>query len=64
MTISNRRSGTRSILQGLSSYAPPRELLAIMIPFGCGKSTLLDALAGNNKVFLENNNLKVLLYLS
>ena len=45
--VSNRRSGTKSILQGLSSYALPGELLAIMGPSGCGKSTLLDALAGS-----------------
>ncbi|KAK7819881.1 abc transporter g family member 11 [Quercus suber] len=32
-----------------------------MGPPGCGRSTLLDALSGNNKVFFESNNLKVLL---
>ncbi|XP_062009121.1 ABC transporter G family member 1-like [Rosa rugosa] len=36
----------RSILQGLTGYAKPGQLLAIMGPSGCGKSTLLDALAG------------------
>ncbi|PRQ52220.1 putative taurine-transporting ATPase [Rosa chinensis] len=36
----------RSILQGLTGYATPGQLLAIMGPSGCGKSTLLDALAG------------------
>ncbi|KAK7819879.1 abc transporter g family member 11 [Quercus suber] len=51
VTVYNRRSGTRSILQGLSGYAPLGELLAIMSPSSYGKSTLLDALAGNNKVF-------------
>lgn len=37
----------RSILQGITGYAKPGQLLAIMGPSGCGKSTLLDALAGN-----------------
>jgi len=37
---------SKSILQGLTGYAKPGQLLAIMGPSGCGKSTLLDALAG------------------
>ncbi|XP_045819245.1 ABC transporter G family member 1-like [Trifolium pratense] len=36
----------KSILDGLTGYAKPGQLLAIMGPSGCGKSTLLDALAG------------------
>jgi ABC-type multidrug transport system ATPase subunit len=48
VTVSN---GTKSILRGLTGYARPAELLAIMGPSGCGKSTLLDTLAGNNKLF-------------
>lgn len=40
------KNGRRSILQGLTGYTKPGELLAIMGPSGCGKSTLLDALAG------------------
>ncbi|KAF7126570.1 hypothetical protein RHSIM_Rhsim11G0139200 [Rhododendron simsii] len=39
-------SRRRPIIQGLTGYAQPGEVLAIMGPSGCGKSTLLDALAG------------------
>ncbi|KAK3185076.1 hypothetical protein Dsin_032362 [Dipteronia sinensis] len=43
---SNGRKGSKSILEGVTGYARPGQLLAIMGPSGCGKSTLLDALAG------------------
>ncbi|KAL6348110.1 hypothetical protein AAG906_039265 [Vitis piasezkii] len=46
VTASNGKGGSRLLLQGLTGYARPGEVLAIMGPSGCGKSTLLDALAG------------------
>jgi ABC-type bacteriocin/lantibiotic exporter with double-glycine peptidase domain len=52
---SNGKNGSKSILQGLTGYAKPGQLLAIMGPSGCGKSTLLDTLAGMYYQFLLLN---------
>ncbi|KAK7368812.1 hypothetical protein VNO80_10842 [Phaseolus coccineus] len=46
VTVPNGRKGRKPILKGLTGYAKPGQLLAVMGPSGCGKSTLLDALAG------------------
>ncbi|XP_057494528.1 ABC transporter G family member 1-like [Actinidia eriantha] len=46
VTVSDGKGNRRAIIQGLTGYARPGELLAIMGPSGCGKSTLLDTLAG------------------
>ncbi|XP_057970589.1 ABC transporter G family member 1-like [Malania oleifera] len=47
VTVPDRSSGgRRPILEGLTGYAVPGEVLAVMGPSGCGKSTLLDALSG------------------
>lgn len=49
-TVSNGKNGRKAILQGLTGFAKPGQLLAVMGPSGCGKSTLLDALAGNQLI--------------
>ncbi|KAK2383521.1 ABC transporter G family member [Trifolium repens] len=46
VTVPNGSKKRKAILQGLTGYAQPGRLLAVMGPSGSGKSTLLDALAG------------------
>ncbi|KAM3219743.1 ABC transporter G family member 1 [Capsicum annuum] len=46
VTASSMKNGDKAILKGLTGYARPSELMAIMGPSGCGKSTLLDTIAG------------------
>ncbi|KAF7112841.1 hypothetical protein RHSIM_RhsimUnG0188300 [Rhododendron simsii] len=46
VTVSDIKGRRRPIVQGLTGYAQPGEVLAIMGPSGFGKTTLLDALAG------------------
>ncbi|KAF3441193.1 hypothetical protein FNV43_RR15105 [Rhamnella rubrinervis] len=42
----NNIGATRKLLNGLSGFAQPHRIMALMGPSGSGKSTLLDALSG------------------
>ncbi|KAK8941330.1 ABC transporter G family member 11 [Platanthera zijinensis] len=46
VSVPARKGSSTNILGGVTGYARPAEVLAIMGPSGCGKSILLDALAG------------------
>lgn len=45
VTVSLSNGDTQKVLEGLTGYAEPGSLMALMGPSGSGKSTLLDALA-------------------
>lgn len=55
-------SKRKPILEGLTGYAQPGRLLAIMGPSGSGKSTLLDALAGHYSKFKTTDFEKFLVH--
>eukprot|EP01018_Ginkgo_biloba_P035785 Gb_08227 [translate_table: standard] len=52
VTVTNAKGEPQKVLQGLTGYAEPGYIMAIMGPSGSGKSTFLDSLAGR----LSKNN--------
>ena len=53
VSVSDREKGQKIIVEGLTGYAEPGEVLAIMGPSGSGKSTFLDVLSG---MFIDCNS--------
>ncbi|CAO2827246.1 unnamed protein product [Amaranthus hypochondriacus] len=54
-TDEKSRSKSVPILKGITGYAEPGQVLAVMGPSGCGKTLLLDALAGRLRSNTRHN---------